>query len=135
MTEQHMPRQLINPDGLHPAPGFSHIAIGTGSRVAYIAGQTALAPDFSVIGADDLRQQTVAATKNVEICLKAIGAGWEHVVRRTIFTTQPEQYGVITSGIEEVQGTQEHPAQSIIGVTGLAIPGLLIEIEVTVVMP
>ena len=44
---------------------------------------------------------------------------------------------MITSGIEEVQGTQEHPAQSIIGVTGLAIPGLLIEIEieVTVVMP
>lgn len=135
MTDSNVTRQLTNPEGLHPAPGFSHIAIGTGSRVAYIAGQTALAPDFSVIGEGDLHQQTVAATKNVEICLKEIGATWEQVVRRTVFTTQPEQYAVITSAIEEVQGSQEHPAQSIIGVTGLAIPGLLIEIEVTVVLP
>ena len=135
MTKPHITRQLESPSGIHPAPGFNHIAIGTGSRVAYIAGQTALAPDFSVIGEGDLRAQTVAATRNVEICLKAIGAKWEHVVRRTIFTTQPEQYDVITSGIEEVQGTQEHPAQSIIGITGLAVPGLLIEIEVTVVLP
>ncbi len=135
MTEARPARHLESPTTIHPAPGFSHIAIGTGSRVAYISGQVALAPDFSVIGGDDLRQQTVAAMRNLEICLKAIDAGWDQVVRRTIYTTQPEQYEVMTSGIEEVQGSQEHPAQTIIGITGLAIPGLLIEIEATVVLP
>lgn len=135
MTDPSGTRELHNPPALHPAPGFSHVAIGTGSRTAYIAGQIALAPDFSIIGENDLRAQTVAATRNLEIALQAIGATWEHVVRRTIYTTQPEQYEVITSGIEEVQGSQEHPAQTIIGITGLAIPGLLIEIEATVVLP
>lgn len=42
---------------------------------------------------------------------------------------------MIKSGIEENQGTQEHPTQSIIGVTGLSVFRLLIEIEVTVVLP
>jgi enamine deaminase RidA (YjgF/YER057c/UK114 family) len=127
-------RELLSPEQLHPTPGFSHIAIAEGSRVAYIAGQTALAPDFSVIGGDDLRAQTVAAMNNLEVALRAIDADWDQVVRRTIYTTHPQEYETITAGIEEVQGSQEHPAQTIVGITGLAVPGLLIEIEVTVVL-
>jgi enamine deaminase RidA (YjgF/YER057c/UK114 family) len=47
----------------------------------------------------------------------------------------PTEYEVITAAIEEVQGSREHPAQTIVGVTGLAVPGLLIEIEATVSLP
>lgn len=127
-------RDLINPEGLHPAPGFSHVTVAQGARTAYIAGQVALAPDFSVVGGDDLRAQTVAAMRNLQLALEAIGAGWDQVVRRTIYTTAPTEYEVITSGIEEVQGSDRHPAQTIVGITGLAVPGLLIEIEATVVL-
>jgi enamine deaminase RidA (YjgF/YER057c/UK114 family) len=56
-------------------------------------------------------------------------------VRRTIYTTQPTEFAVITAAIEEVQGSTEHPAQTIVGITGLAVPGLLIEIEATVSLP
>jgi len=127
-------RELLSPEELHPTPGFSHVAIAQGSRVAYVAGQTALAPDFSVIGGDDLRAQTVAAMQNLQVVLQTIGADWDQVVRRTIYTTQPQEYETITSGIEEVQRSRQHPAQTIVGITGLAVPGLLIEIEVTVVL-
>ncbi|MCK0114052.1 RidA family protein [Ornithinimicrobium sp. F0845] len=127
-------RVLISPQDLHPAPGFSHIAIAEGSRVAYVAGQVALGTDFSVIGGDDLRAQTVAAMRNLEIALQAIDASWDQIVRRTVYTTAPQDFETITSGIEEVQGSDEHPAQTIIGVTGLAVAGLMIEIEATVVL-
>ena len=130
-----MSRKLINPPELHPAPGFSHITVAEPGRVAYIAGQVALAPDFSVVGGDDLGKQTQAAMRNIEVALKAVGASWSDVVRRTIYTLHPTKYEVITAAIEAVQGNQEHPAQTIIGVTGLAVPGLLIEIEVTVRLP
>jgi hypothetical protein len=33
-----MARELINPASLHPAPGFSHITVATGSRTIYFAG-------------------------------------------------------------------------------------------------
>ena len=130
-----MARQLINPPELHPAPGFSHITVTEPGRMAYIAGQVALAPDFSLVGGDDLGAQTQAAMRNIEIALKAVNAGWEDVVRRTIYTLHPTEYEVITAAIEAVQGSTEHPAQTILGVTGLAVPGLLIEIEVTVRLP
>ncbi len=127
-------RQLINPPDLHPAPGFSHVAVAEGTTVVHLAGQVALAPDFSIVGGDDLGAQTEAAMRNVEVSLRAAGASWDDVVRRTIYTLHPTEYEVITAAIDRVTGGAEHPAQTIVGITGLAVPGLLIEIECTAVL-
>lgn len=128
-------RRLVNPPELHPAPGFSHIAIATGTTVVHFAGQVALDPEFGIVGGDDLGEQTKAATRNLEVALGAAGATWDDVVRRTIYTLQPTEYETITAAIDEVTGGAEHPAQTIVGITGLALPGLLIEIECTAVLP
>jgi enamine deaminase RidA (YjgF/YER057c/UK114 family) len=124
-------RKLINPPELFAPPGFTHVAVGDGRQLVCIAGQVALAPDFTIIGSGDLGAQTRAAMQSVGVALRAAGAGWEDVVRRTIYTLAPTEFEVITAAIEEVTGSTEHPAQTIIGVTGLALPGLLIEVEVT----
>lgn len=126
-----MPRELINPAELHPAPGFSHITIARGTRLIMFAGQVALDREFNIVGGDNLGKQTEAAMRNVETAINAVGVGWDDIVRRTIYTTQPTEYETISAAIDEVTGGAGHPAQTILGVTGLAIPGLLIEIEVT----
>jgi enamine deaminase RidA (YjgF/YER057c/UK114 family) len=126
-------RELSNPPGLHPAPGFSHVAVARGSAVVHFAGQVALAEDFSLVGGDDLGDQTKAAMRNLEIAMRSAGVGWDDVVRRTIYTLHPTEYETITTAIDEVTGGADHPAQTIVGVTGLAVPGLLIEIECTAV--
>ena len=126
-----MPRQVTNPPALHPAPGFSHIAEERGQRVVHFAGQVALDRDFGIVGGDDLFEQTKAAMRNVEVALEAAGAGWGDVVRRTIYTLHPSEFETIARAISEVTGEAEEPAQTIVGVTGLALPGLLIEIECT----
>jgi enamine deaminase RidA (YjgF/YER057c/UK114 family) len=128
-------RELINPSELHPAPGFSHIAVAKGSRLVFLAGQVALDPDFAIIGENDLGAQTEAAMRNLQTALTAIGATFEDVVRRTIYTTRPTEFETITAAIEKVQGSSDHPAQTIAGVSGLALPGLMIEIEATVSLP
>ena len=126
-------RELANPPELHPAPGFSHVAIASGATVVHLAGQVALDPQFGIVGGEDLGEQTKAAMRNVELALRAAGVGWDDVVRRTIYTLHPTEYETITAAIDEVTGGAEHPAQTIVGVTGLAVPGLLIEIECTAV--
>lgn len=130
-----MTRTTINPDGIHPAPGFSHVTIAPAGTVVYFAGQMAIAPDFSLVGGDDLGEQTRATMRNIKIAMDAAGVGWNDVVRRTIYTVHPTEFGVITAAIEEVQGSTDHPSQTIVGITGLAIEGALIEIEVTAVVP
>jgi enamine deaminase RidA (YjgF/YER057c/UK114 family) len=128
-------RELVNPPELHPAPGFSHVAIASGATVVHVAGQVALAPDFGLVGGDDLYEQTRAAMGNVKVALDAAGATWDDVVRRTVYTLHPTDYETITRAIDDVTGGADHPAQTIVGVTGLAVPGLLIEIECTAVLP
>jgi enamine deaminase RidA (YjgF/YER057c/UK114 family) len=72
--------------------------------------------------------------ENVGTALAAAGAGWGDVVRRTIYTVHPTEYEVIGRAIDDVTGDAGDPPQTIIGVTSLAIPGLLIEIECTAVL-
>ena len=126
-----MPRTAMNPPDLHPAPGFSHVAEATGTRTVHFAGQVALDPQFAIVGGDDLYEQTKAAMRNLELALQAAGVGWPDIVRRTIYTLHPTEFETISRAISEVTGETEEPAQTIVGVTGLALPGLLIEIECT----
>lgn len=128
-------RELVNPPELHPAPGFSHIAIASGTKVVHFAGQVAIAPGFSLVGGDDLHEQTRAAMRNLKVAMDAVGVGWDDIVRRTIYTVHPTEYETITRAIDSVTGGAEHPAQTILGVTGLAVQRLLVEIECTAVLP
>jgi enamine deaminase RidA (YjgF/YER057c/UK114 family) len=127
-------RELLSPAELHPAPGFNHVAIASGTKVVHFAGQVALAPDFALVGEGDLEAQTRAAMENLKVAMDSVGVGWDDVVRRTIYTLHPTEYEAITRAIDEATGGAEHPAQTIVGVTGLAVPGLLIEIECTAVL-
>ena len=126
-------RELLNPPDLHPAPGFSHVAIGRGEKVVHFAGQLGIGMDFS-LAADDLHGQTAAAMRNLKTAMDAAGVGWDDIVRRTIYTMEPTEYETITRAIDEVTGGADHPAQTIVGITGLAVEGCLIEIEATAVV-
>lgn len=123
---------LINPATLHPAPGYSHIAESRGRRMVHFAGQVALDREFRIVG-DTVHTQTVAAMTNLKTAMDEVNIGWEDIVRRTIYTLHPTEYETISRAIDEVTGGADNPAQTIIGVTGLALPGLLIEIECTAV--
>lgn len=131
--EMNMSRTLKNPAAIHPAPGFHHIAISKGSTQVHFAGQVALDTEFNVVG-ETLYEQTQAAMRNLEIAMDEAGVTWEDLVRRTVYTTEPTEFQTITEAIHSVTDGAEDPAQTIIGVTGLAIPGLVIEIECTAVI-
>ena len=104
-------------------------------RSCHLAGQVALDQQFRLVGGDDLGEQTKAAMRNVEVALQGCrGASWDDIVRRTIYTAAPDRvrddHGRHRRGR---RAAPTYPAQTIVGITGLAVPGLLIEIECTAI--
>jgi enamine deaminase RidA (YjgF/YER057c/UK114 family) len=130
-----VPRQIVNPATIHPPAGYSHIVHATGSRLAFVAGQVALDSSFAVVGEGDLAAQTRQVMANLNHALEELGAGWNDVVKSTVYTTLPHEYETIGAAMAEALGGAEPPAQVIAGVTGLALPALLIEIELVVSLP
>lgn len=127
-----MPREILNPAQIHPPPGYSHVVRATGSRLAFVAGQAAIDTDFSIVGEGDLYAQTTQVMVNLNHALAELGAGWDDVVKATVYTTQPGEYETIGRAMSEGMSGAEPPAQVIAGVSGLALPQLLIEIELVV---
>jgi enamine deaminase RidA (YjgF/YER057c/UK114 family) len=126
-----MPRTVMNPESVHPAPGYSHIAVAEGEKLIMFAGQVSLDENLNIVGQDDLRLQVITAMRNLEKVMDAVGASWTDIVRRTVYTTHPHELAAIGESIAQVTGDAADPPQTIVGVTGLALPGLLVEIECT----
>ena len=126
-----MTREDVNPAALNPPSGFSHASVARGSKLVCIAGMVALDKEWQIIGGDDLAEQTKAAMRNIEIAMKELDVQWNDIVRRTIYTLRPTEWETMGEAIDEVTGGAPHPAQTVVGVSSLAIPGLLLEIECT----
>jgi enamine deaminase RidA (YjgF/YER057c/UK114 family) len=130
-----VPREILNPAQIHPPPGYSHIAKATGARLAFVAGQAAIDKDFNLVGVGDLEAQTRQVMVNLNHALDELGATWDDVVNATVYTTQPTEFETIGRAMSEGRGAADPPAQVIAGVTSLALPELLIEIELIVSLP
>ena len=89
-----------------------------------------------MVGGDDLGAQTRARSmENSPIALDELDAGWDDVVKATVYTTRPHEYEEIGAAMAEAMGDAAPPAQVLLGVTSLALAELLIEIELVVSLP
>ena len=130
-----MPREIVNPTQIHPPPGYSHIAKATGARLAFVAGQASIDREFNIVGVGDLEAQTHQVMTNLNHALDELEATWEDVVRAAVYTTEPAEYETIGRAMTEGMGGAVPPAQVLVGITSLALPELLIEIELVVSLP
>lgn len=127
-------REVINPKNIHDPIGYTHVTIPKGKRLVFLSGQVAWDKDLNVVGEGDLAKQTDMVYQNIEHALNEVGATWDHIVKTTVYTTMPYEYEIIGAATAKYFGDAPPPAQTIVGVTGLALPDFLIEIEATVVI-
>ncbi|MCP3101691.1 RidA family protein [Myxococcus sp. K15C18031901] len=133
-----MPLTLLNPAGLMKPDAYHQVAIATGSRQVHVAGQVAYDTEGRLVAPGDLAGQVAQALRNVATALTAAGATFSDVVRLTFYVVdwKREQMPAFVAGIERVaQEVRFVPAPaSLIGVSVLFEPGILVEVEATAVV-
>jgi enamine deaminase RidA (YjgF/YER057c/UK114 family) len=132
--------QVLNPTGLVEPQGYAHVSVATGGRTVYVAGQVAQDVTGAVVGAGDLAAQAAQAFTNVSLALAGAGATFADVAKTTIYVVdwRPEKMADLLAGFGRVAGElgiDPSRPSTLIGVAALASPDLLIEVEVTAVLP
>ena len=106
------------------------------SRWLFCAGQTSVDADGNVLHGGDLGGQLTQSLDNLDIVLDQAGAGLSHVVRLNLYTTDVDGLlGVWHLLAERLGSANCRPSSTLLGVTRLAIPDLLVEIEATAFVP
>jgi enamine deaminase RidA (YjgF/YER057c/UK114 family) len=111
------------PDGGAPSPGY-----------LVCSGQTSVDADGRPVHAGDMAAQLGQALDNVETVLAAAGFVLHDVVRLNMFTTDVDAFFAAHATLTDRLGPAGcTPASTLLGVTRLGLPELLVELEVTAV--
>jgi reactive intermediate/imine deaminase len=124
-----MEKTQVNPWSWQDRAGFSQAwkVEGAGSLV-FVSGQAAISPQGELVGEGDFKAQAELAFRNLETVLDQAGASLADVVKLTVFLTDAStlrDYMEVKARF--IEGDQ--PASTALQVSGLALPGMMIEVE------
>jgi enamine deaminase RidA (YjgF/YER057c/UK114 family) len=129
--------ERINPPELSPPTGFSHAVVATGTRVVFLAGQTALDADGKVVG-DSLPEQFEKALTNLLTALAAAGGTPSDLARVTVYATDIAAYRTHARELgriwRELAG-RDYPAMAVVEVVRLWDDQAAVELDGFAVLP
>ncbi|MEM1402130.1 MAG: RidA family protein [Pseudomonadota bacterium] len=132
-----MSRESIQPSGLLDGRAFAmaQVVRSKGGSYVHISGQTAIDETGAHIGSD-LATQLGAALENVRRALAGVGATPSDLVSVTTYIVDftPEQLADYVPALNSFFDPENLPACSMLGISALAQPGLLVEIEAVAVL-
>lgn len=127
--------ELRNPSDLPTPKTYSHVAIATGTKLVFIAGQEPEDLQGNLVGPGDLAVQARQTFANLGRALAAAGARPDQVTRLGIYLVgyRREHQTVVQEARYELFG-EHRPTDVLIGIAALARPEQLIEVEATAVI-
>ena len=132
--------ELLNPDGIPQPELYRQVAVASGTRLVFVAGQVARDAAGEPVGGGDLAAQTERVFLNLGTALAAAGGSFADVVKLTVYVVgwTPEKMQLLGEGVARAsQHTEVDIVRPItlVGAAALAEPDLLIEVEAIAVLP
>ncbi|MFH8610355.1 RidA family protein [Streptomyces sp. NPDC018029] len=121
----------VNPAELSPPKGFSHAVTATGSRLVFLAGQTALDGEGKITGAT-LPEQFERALTNLLTALRHAGGTPADLARVTVYATDVADYRACApelGGIWRRLAGRDYPAMAVVGAVRLWDESALVELD------
>ena len=124
--------RTIHPPELAPPPGYSNVVEVSGSRLVFIAGQTALDRDGNLVGGNDIEAQADQVFRNLGYALAAAGGTARDLVKLNVFVRDMAGLPHYRKARDRFLGSVKPPAApaiTLVEVSKLFRDDLLIEIE------
>ena len=130
---------LRNPDGLPKIDVYRQVAIASGSKLVFVAGQVAWDAEGATVGVGDLAAQVEQCYLNVATAVGEAGGSFDDVAKLTFYVVgwTPDKMPPLLEGISRAAaklGLTPVPPATLIGVAALDGPEHLVEIEATAVL-
>ncbi|MCX5424349.1 RidA family protein [Streptomyces sp. NBC_00078] len=132
-----MSTERVNPPGLSPPTGFSHAVVATGTRLVFLAGQTALDADGKITG-DTLPDQFERALTNLLTALRAAGGTPADLARVTVYATDVAAYRIHAPELGRLwreSAGRDYPAMAVVEVVRLWDERAMVELDGFAVLP
>jgi enamine deaminase RidA (YjgF/YER057c/UK114 family) len=126
--------RYLNPPTLSTPTGYSHVAEVSSGRTIFVAGQVAFDKSGALVGKGDFAAQATQVFENLKLALAAVGATFDNVVKVNTYVTSMSNIQTLREIRGKYYGTNA-PASTLVEITKLANPDLMIEIEAIAVVP
>lgn len=131
--------ELVHPEGVNRVDVHHQVADTRGSRTVYLAGQVSWDTEGNLVGGADVAAQAERCYLNIAAALDAVGATAADLAKVTVYIVgldeaRAAQFVVGRDRAGAALGVEFQQPSTWIGVTALAAPGYLVEVDAVAVL-